>query len=208
MAGPKKNVAYEFDIALVDSASPGSFKAAPTIAAGDFKVSTANGAFANLTTLPSVDPAGSIAVKINLSASEMNGDKIMVQCIDAAGAEWNDKFIFIDAPAVTVEDLVRATTPANTLDVDASGEVTVGANNDKTGYALSAAGVDAIFAKVYEGTTTFLQYLRLSAAPLWGKLSGATTTTVAIRDEADSKDRIVATVDSAGNRTAVTLDKT
>ena len=121
MSSPKKNVAYEFDIALVDSAT-GDFKAAPTIAAGDFKVSTDNAAFGNLATLPVVDPAGSIVVKINLSASEMNGDKIMVQCIDAAGAEWDDVLIFIDATVANVDDIVRSTTPANTLDVSAGGE--------------------------------------------------------------------------------------
>lgn len=123
MSSPKKNVAYEFSISLVDSGAAGSFKANPTIAAGDFKVSTDNGAFANLTTLPVVDPAGSIIVKINLSQSEMNGDKILVQCIDAAGAEWSDVLIFIDATTANVDDIVRSTTPANTLDINATGEV-------------------------------------------------------------------------------------
>ena len=37
---------------------------------------------------------------------------------------------------------------------------------------------------------------------------GAATTTVVIRDRADTKDRITATVDSDGNRTAVTVDAT
>lgn len=105
MSSPKKDVAYEFDIALVDSADTGSFKANPTIAAGDFKVSTDNGALANLATLPAVSPAGSIIVKVNLSQAEMNGDKIMVQCIDAAGAEWDDVLIFIDATTANVDDI-------------------------------------------------------------------------------------------------------
>ncbi len=49
--------------------------------------------------------------------------------------------------------------------------------------------------------------LRLIAAALAGKLTGAATTTVTIRNaEADSKNRIVATVDSNGNRTAITTD--
>jgi hypothetical protein len=72
----------------------------------------------------------------------------------------------------------------------------------------SGALVDAVLDEAYEGTTTLRQFLRLAASALWGKLSGAATTTVAIRDEADTKDRISATVDSDGNRTAVTLDKT
>ena len=39
-----------------------------------------------------------------------------------------------------------------------------------------------------------------------GKASGGGTTSISFRDNADSKNRIVATVDSSGNRTAVTLD--
>lgn len=86
--------------------------------------------------------------------------------------------------------------------------VTVSTNNDKSGYALSAAGVDAILDEVYEGTTTFRQFLRLAASALFGKAAGLATTTATFRDEADTKDRITATVDADGNRSAVTLDKT
>lgn len=57
-----------------------------------------------------------------------------------------------------------------------------------------------------ETNRTVRQALRLMLAALGGKLSGAATTTVAIRDTNDSKDRITATVDADGNRTAVTYD--
>lgn len=50
--------------------------------------------------------------------------------------------------------------------------------------------------------------LRLIGAAVAGELSGAATTTVTIRNLADSKARITATVDSDGNRTAVTHDAT
>ena len=53
------------------------------------------------------------------------------------------------------------------------------------------------------------QALRLALAALAGKLSGAATTTITIRNAvADGKDRIVATVDADGNRTAITYDLT
>jgi hypothetical protein len=53
------------------------------------------------------------------------------------------------------------------------------------------------------------QAMRLIAAASAGKLSGAATTTVVIRNAiADSKDRITATVDADGNRTAITADLT
>jgi hypothetical protein len=48
--------------------------------------------------------------------------------------------------------------------------------------------------------------LKLILSALVGKLSGAETTTVTIRDINDSIDRIVATVDANGNRTSVTKD--
>jgi hypothetical protein len=51
--------------------------------------------------------------------------------------------------------------------------------------------------------------LRLMAAALAGEISGAGTTTITIRNAvADDKDRIVATVDGDGNRSAVTYDLT
>jgi hypothetical protein len=57
-----------------------------------------------------------------------------------------------------------------------------------------------------ETNRTPRQSLRLMLAVLCGKLSGAATTTVTIRDTNDTVDRVVATVDSSGNRTGVTLD--
>lgn len=52
------------------------------------------------------------------------------------------------------------------------------------------------------------QIMRLVSAALAGKISGAGTTTLTIRDVADTRDRIVATVDADGNRSALTLDAT
>lgn len=54
---------------------------------------------------------------------------------------------------------------------------------------------------------TVRQSLRLIAAATAAKVSGAATTTVTIRNAvADSKNRIVATVDGDGNRSAITYD--
>lgn len=57
-----------------------------------------------------------------------------------------------------------------------------------------------------ETGVTLRQAMRLNLAAAAGKLSGAATTTIAIRDVGDTKDRITATVDADGNRTAVTTD--
>lgn len=48
--------------------------------------------------------------------------------------------------------------------------------------------------------------LRLILSSAAGKLSGAETTTITIRNVTDDKSRIVATVDSNGNRSSVTYD--
>lgn len=90
---PQKGEDFIFYIALNDEATPGSFKANPTIAAGDFKVSKDGGAFANLATLPDVDPNSGVAVKISLSATEMDADNVVVTGIDqTATKEWSDFF--------------------------------------------------------------------------------------------------------------------
>lgn len=70
----------------------------------------------------------------------------------------------------------------------------------------AAAIADAVHDEVVEGTTTLRQSVRLANAALGGKASGLDTTEATFRDLADTKDRIVATVDADGNRSAVTRD--
>jgi len=78
-------------ISLEDMNVPGSFKSNPTIAAGDFKVDKDGGGLANLATLPSVDPAGSVLIKVTLSAAEMNADVVTFVGIDQTSPkEWAD----------------------------------------------------------------------------------------------------------------------
>jgi len=59
-----------------------------------------------------------------------------------------------------------------------------------------------------ETSMTLRQALRIILSAAAGKLSGAATTTVNIRDVGDTKNRISATVDADGNRSAVSLDAT
>lgn len=102
---PVKNVAFTFSLSLVDSANRPAFKASPTLAAGDFKVSIDGGAFNNLASLPTVAPASGRNVEVALSQSEMNGDRIVVQCVDAAGAEWDDVMVAISTIDPTVASI-------------------------------------------------------------------------------------------------------
>jgi len=88
---PVKNEDFICRISLVDMAVPGSFKSSPTISAGDFKVDKDGGGLNDLSTLPSVDPAASVLVKITLSSTEMNADVVTLVCVDQTNPkEWAD----------------------------------------------------------------------------------------------------------------------
>ena len=72
----------------------------------------------------------------------------------------------------------------------------------------AAENATAVMASTIEGTFDLTESARLWNAALAGKASGLATATATFRDLADGKDRIVATVDADGNRTAVTRDVT
>ncbi len=72
--------------------------------------------------------------------------------------------------------------------------------NDGTALLDVAAGV--------ETSLTVRQFMRLTASALFGKASGLGTATAVFRDYGDTKDRLTATEDTSGNRTAVTRDAT
>jgi len=105
MAEPQKGVAYEFYLSVADLGDSQMFVVDPTIAAGDFQVSKDGGAFANLSSLPTVAPGGSQTIKINLSTAEMTADKVDPQGHDQVGEQWGDIFMFIDAPIGNFESV-------------------------------------------------------------------------------------------------------
>jgi hypothetical protein len=93
---PKKNEDFVIYISLSDMAALGSLKANPTIASGDFKISKDGGAFANLATLPTVEPASGVGVKVPLSSTEMNCDNVFITWVDqTTPKEWADGWISI-----------------------------------------------------------------------------------------------------------------
>lgn len=113
----------------------------------------------------------------------------------------------IDAAITT-----RLATAGYTAPLDAAGTRTAvglaSANLDDQLNALPTAAENAtalLAAGDIDGFTVE-KAMKIGLAADAGKLSGAATTTIAIRAADDSKDRITATVDEDGNRTAVTLD--
>jgi hypothetical protein len=61
---------------------------------------------------------------------------------------------------------------------------------------------------VVENGRDHAEIMRILLSAMTGKVSGADTNTITFRDDADTKDRIVAQVDANGNRTSVALDDT
>lgn len=128
---PKRATAHKFYVGLVDQANTKLLKSNPTLAAGDVQVSKDGGAFANITTLPSASPAAGRALMVDLSATEMTADNIVVQFVDAAGAEWCDLFVNLQTTARQIDDLAYPSTTGRSLLVDASGGVAITTNLKK-----------------------------------------------------------------------------
>lgn len=108
--------------------------------------------------------------------------------------------------ASTPNALISGRVDSNTQAM-AAGVVDASAVAADAGQELADALLDRTNA--IETGLTVRQAHRLESAAAAGKLSGAATTNVLIRNAvADSKNRIDATVDSDGNRTAITTDVT
>jgi hypothetical protein len=83
-------------------------------------------------------------------------------------------------------------------------DVNLNADQSAAAVGLSAAAVDAVLDEVVEGSTwTMRKLLKLLSAVVLGKSSGGGTNTLVFRDLDDSANRLTATVDANGNRTAV-----
>lgn len=122
---PTRGLEYIFYVSLIDQANTKLFKASPTLAAGDVKVSTDGAAEANITTLPTVTPAAGKHVKVTLSATEMNGSNISIVFSDAAGDEWCDLQVDIQ-PNAAIAGGVCTTGGNTTLVVSSSFSIAPG----------------------------------------------------------------------------------
>jgi hypothetical protein len=117
----------------------------------------------------------------------------------------------------SVGAMAANTLTASALAADAVAEIQSGLSTLAAGAAmtLTAGERDSIAAALLdlansiETGLTVRQALRIVAAAEAGKVSGGGTTTIVIRNAVqDSKARLTATVDSDGNRSAITYDLT
>jgi hypothetical protein len=156
---------------------------------------------------------GSGAITANSIASDaITSAKIATGAIDADAIADNA----IDAGAIAADAITAAKIADGAIDANtfAAGAITASAiAADAIGASELASDAaneiaDALLDRSagVETGLTVRQAFRLFAAALLGKASGLATTTAVFRDTGDSKDRITATVDASGNRSAVTLD--
>ena len=167
---------------------------------------------AGLTALPNVasGSAGAIITSGTGTAQlNVSGGTAAADMVEIAGQTVTA------AAAVTFPSTVSSLTAAGVrseLAVELGRiDTTIGSRLASASYTTpptSAAIADAVLDDAVEGSETLRQAVRLIRAAAVGKLSGAATTEITIRDAADTKARITATVDSNGNRSAVTTDAT
>jgi hypothetical protein len=202
---------------FVDSTDGNTAETALSIANTDIKIWVAGA-----TTLANKNSGGATHISAGnyyavLDATDtatLGSGAIVVQVTGALAVRHD----FIVLPANTYDSLIAGTdvlqadvTQFNGTNATASaGRPEVNATHFAgTAYATAlAAEVDAFHDEQVDGSVTFRQSVRLQNSALGGKASGLGTTTAVYRDLADTKDRITATVDADGNRTAVTRDVT
>jgi len=121
------------------------------------------------------------------------------------------QFFNIGSPTSTMNEITLVDTVTNLTNAPTAGDLTATMKTSVTNAVPTAAANATALLDASNGVETgytLRQALKLILASLAGKLSGAATTSVSIRDVTDSKTRIAATVDSDGNRTAFTYDLT
>lgn len=202
----------DFELYKLDGAGLKSDAASAT---HDIKIMKDEGAEADTTADAFVDEGQGYSLA--LTATEMTAARVVIYIVDQTSPQaWLDKVLIIEtyghASAQHAFDLDTSTV---NLAADQS-TVTIGTvntaaalttNNDKTGYALSTAGIDAVLDEVVESTLTLRQAIRLIiAATHCNKTSGGGTATLIARDYGDTLDRITKTVDVDGNTTAVSVN--
>lgn len=190
----KQSTSYTKMVLLISSTDHVAGLAGATLT---ITASKAGAAFATIT--PTVTDRGSGFYSLALTGAHLDTLGDFVLHVTATGADPTDT---IDQ--VIAQDLNVANVTANVVQVAGTSQTArdLGAQLDAT--VSSRVGLS----DVVEGTTTVVQMLRGYASVLFGKAAGQNTTSATFRDLADTKDRVTATLDGTGNRTAVTRDLT
>lgn len=168
-------------------------------------------------TTSSVSLVGSVGqlVKDNLDAkvssrSTYTGGAVTVDVASVAKGVWDyttSNISLAGSVGQLVKDNIDAkvstrSTFAGGAVLSVTQPVTVGTNQDKTGYLLDSRGLDAV---VVEPGVNIRQAISPILAATAGVISGASTGLITIKAGNNSATRILATTDNSGNRTSVIL---
>jgi hypothetical protein len=157
-----------------------------------------------------IEATGGNAAGLEIDGNGTNASTVLVAGATGPGVKIGGGSTSGAGVAITntTGDVVTVTAAAgNGNAVNLTGQGTgAGLKAVLTDLATSAVNDILDAANGVETSFTLRQALRLILSALAGKLSGAGTTSIAIRDINDTKDRIDATVDASGNRTAVTTN--
>lgn len=146
-SGAYYNTAFNFTYAIAKASDPTVFFTG-TFTSGEVKVSKRTGTgsitTANIATLPV--PGSTGLMNIALTASEMSADEVTIEFVPSAG-DFGARAVSITTEPTPSDILeVASSTVTGVADFKATGfstfdaasdTVTVGTNNDKTGYSLS-----------------------------------------------------------------------
>jgi hypothetical protein len=182
------------------------------------QISKNGGSFAAVTN--AVSEIGNGWYKVTLTATETNTDGPLIVRATGSGAdEWRDYHQVYTTLAADAVQVSGDSTAADNLEAmyDGTGyaggterlQVDVrefGDSNLALTTQMKTDVGDAALDEVVESTLTLRQLVRVFLSALAGKSNGGGTTTVNFRDYADSKNRVTATVDADGNRTAISVD--
>lgn len=156
----------------------------------------------NPTELDATDAPG--IYLFDLTQAETNADLIVLYPVSSTGdVVLRPVLIYTNPVTETKAGYIDASISTVDTVVDAIKAVT---DNLPDAGALNNISVADILAGIVEGAIDVQGALRLLLSFIAGKTSGGGTTTITFRDTGDSKDRIVMTVDTDGDRSAVTLD--
>lgn len=150
-----------------------------------------------------------VALQADLSASGTITDANMAIII-LLEAALSASGTITTAELQNIVSMIAALSATGTLTNSITNLVNLSADISNAAAGLNVAEIssDIFDGQDIETGYTLRESLRLILAALAGKVSGAGTTTITIRDVNDAVDRIVATVDANGNRSVVTKDVT
>ena len=151
----KKNTAYRLAFPMVSTANPETFLTGETVSAVG-RYSDDAGSWTTLTGIGTITEIGTTGVyDLSLTAANLNHTDVWLKFTSTNAQDTLVSFHLTD---VSFDDLVRATTPANTLDVNATGEAgadLVSVSGNTNGVAEFSEGIKALISGTAQtGTLT------------------------------------------------------